>query len=254
LKQWQDEGVDCSLVDRMANSVPGMYMVNVADDGERSFLYWRKNSPASRMFDDQDRAVQHFAKIADYDYLYLSGISLAILGSESRERVMRLLERYRQNGGKIIFDGNYRPKLWSNAEQAQNAYIQMYKLTDIALPTVDDEIELFGYSSAERVMQAVQDCGVTEIVVKMGGEGCLALSDGVVTNVAAEAVEPLDTTAAGDSFNAGYIASRLSGASNVDACSAGHHLFDYSSKFGAGHEQIEIGSINQSRTRAKPLV
>jgi 2-dehydro-3-deoxygluconokinase len=224
LDEWQAERVDCSLVARMPNSVPGMYMINVDDEGERSFLYWRKDSPASRLFDDSQSAEQLFQSIAQYDYLYLSGISLAILPLESRERLFNLLETYRLNGGKIVFDGNYRPNLWSSSETAQQVYTRMYKITDVALPTLEDETLLFGFTTAEEVMRSIRDHGVTELVVKMGGEGCLALHDGIVDFIESECVEPLDTTAAGDSFNAGYLSARFKGESGIDACRAGHSL------------------------------
>ena len=224
LEEWQSEGVDCSLVTRMPNSVPGMYMINVADDGERSFLYWRKDSPASRLFDSTKLAEELFQSIASYDYLYLSGISLAILPVESCNRLFDLLEKYRRQGGKLVFDGNYRPSLWSSIEAARQVYRRMYQITDIALPTLEDEELLFGFSSGEEVMQAIRGHGVKEMVVKMGGEGCLALDGGVVSFVGAEVVQPIDTTAAGDSFNAGYLAARFNGHSGIESSLAGHRL------------------------------
>jgi len=224
LGEWKKEGIDCSLVTRIPNSVPGMYMINVADDGERSFLYWRKNSPASRIFDDAAVSEKLFKSINAYEYLYLSGISLAILPSESRQRLMSLLESYHQQGGKLIFDGNYRPNLWSGVAEAQQAYAQIYQISDIALPTFEDEALLFEYSSSEQTMQAIRDFGASEVIVKMGADGCLALHNGTITVIATEPVEPVDTTAAGDSFNAGYLAARLKGSSEIDACYAGHAL------------------------------
>lgn len=224
LEEWRKEGVDCSLIARMPNSVPGMYMINVDDTGERSFMYWRKGSPASRLFDDPVDAAKLFQKISEHDYIYLSGISLAILESESRERLLGLLFEYRQQGGKIIFDGNYRPHLWPSVDLAQQAYSRMYRMTDVALPTFEDEQELFGYESGIQVMKAIREHGVSEAVVKMGGDGCLGLHDGVVSFVESELVTPIDTTAAGDSFNAGYLAARFSGESGTDSCSAGHKL------------------------------
>jgi len=224
LEQWAKEGIDCSLVARMHNSVPGMYMINVDEQGERSFLYWRKHSPASRLFDNADSAEKLFESIANYEYLYLSGISLAILPSNSCEALLDLLKTYRNQGGKVIFDGNYRPALWSSQSIAQEVYSKMYQLTDVALPTLEDEELLFGFDSAEQVMQAVRELGVQEVVVKMGEGGCLALYDDSLNYVAAESIEPVDTTAAGDSFNAGYLAARLKGDAGVEACHAGHKL------------------------------
>ncbi|RBP49724.1 sugar kinase [Arenicella xantha] len=224
LQQWQDEGVDCSLVRRMPNSVPGMYMIDVAEDGERSFLYWRKNSPASQLFDDIDQTTKLFQALNNSDYLYLSGISLGILPEQSLHGLFGYLRAFREAGGKIIFDGNYRPSLWLNVETAQQVYTQMYAITDVALPTLEDESLLFGYETAEQLVDVISAAGVSEIVVKMGSAGCLSVCDRVHEYVAAVVTKPVDTTAAGDSFNAGYLSARLTGSSAVDACAAGHAL------------------------------
>ena len=224
LKEWEKENVNCSLVTRMPNSVPGMYMINVADDGERSFLYWRKHSPASRLFDDAEYVENLSQSITGFDYIYLSGISLAILPCESCDRLFEMLEKYRLQGGKIIFDGNFRPNLWSSNEAAQKTYQRMYQITDVALPTLEDEELLYGYSSAEELIKSIRSWGVSELVVKMGGDGCYSLVDGELNFVDTEFVDPVDTTAAGDSFNAGYLAARFKGQSGADSCLAGHAL------------------------------
>ena len=224
LDEWRAEAIDCSLISRMPNSVPGMYMINVAEDGERSFLYWRKNSPASRLFDDAEHADRLFRSLRKFSHIYLSGISLAIYPATSRARLFDLLAAYRNEGGKLIFDGNYRPNLWPSVAMAQQAYVQMYRLTDIALPTLEDEAMLFGFDTAEQVITATAKHGVPEIVVKMGGEGCLAFYNEESSFVSAMPTTPVDTTAAGDSFNAAYLAARLHGSTVVDACNAGHAL------------------------------
>jgi len=224
ISEWQQEKIDCSMIERMPNSVPGMYMIDIDDHGERSFFYWRKNSPASRLFDDNEKVAELFSQLHNFNHLYLSGISLAILPTNSLSRLFDYLTEYRAKGGKIIFDGNYRPGLWQNTEIAQQAYQAMYKITDIALPTLEDEELLFGFDTAEKLIDVIRGHGVGEIVVKMGGEGCLVYCDQITEYVSATPTTPVDTTAAGDSFNAGYLAARFSGAKAVDACNAGHQL------------------------------
>ncbi len=224
LEQWSAEGVDCSQVRRQAGGVPGMYLVTVAADGERSFLYWRKNSPASQMFVVESAAQSIAQSLAEFEYVYLSGISLAILDADSLERLFGILEAYRADGGKVVFDGNYRPLLWPSVDHAKTAYQRMYRMTDIALPTLEDEAELFGYESAAEVMRAAVELGVKEVVVKQGALGCLSYFEGVSTTVDAQKVKAIDTTAAGDSFNAGYLAARLAGDDVISACRAGHEL------------------------------
>lgn len=224
IKEWRAEGVDCANVIQQPGRVPGMYMVNVAANGERSFLYWRKDSPASQMF-RSDSAIEHIANSLNaFEYVYLSGISLAILDETSLQKLLNVLNSYRSSGGKIVFDGNYRPHLWGTPERAKKAYQAIYRLTDIALPTLEDEAELFGFESAEEVINATLDYGVREVVVKQGAKGCLAHYDGNSVLVEAEKVKPIDTTAAGDSFNAAYLAVRFDGQDVSSACRSGHRL------------------------------
>ena len=224
LDEWAKEGIDCSLIQRFENSVPGLYMINLNEEGERSFSYWRKRSPASRVFEDSGSVDKLYKKLSAYHYVYLSGISLAILQPSSRDRLIELLSKLAAQNVQIIFDGNYRPNLWRDVDEARQAYRRMYELTDIALPTLDDEKLLFGVESAEQVIEMISSWGPTEIIVKRGADGCLALSNGVVSTIEANPVVPVDTTAAGDSFNAAYISARLQGETAEAACKAGHCL------------------------------
>lgn len=222
--QWQSEGVGCKLVDRYPNSVPGLYMIEIDAHGERSFHYWRDSSPARRLFDDADKADKLFAVLNSHEWLYLSGISIALYSEPSRQTLFKLLADYRKQGGKVVFDGNYRPKLWPNEEQAKDAYAAMYQLTDIALPTLDDEQLLFAGEDQDTVVSRLQSWGVGEICLKMGAQGCLVITDKETQVVKTPQVSVVDTTAAGDSFNGGYLAARMAGKLPQQAASAGHAL------------------------------
>lgn len=224
VEQWSKEGVGCSLIDYQSDAVPGMYLIETDDSGERSFYYWRDSSPARRLFDDAGRANGLFEQFSNFGYLFLSGITLAIYSDSSRQRLFSLLSQYRDKGGKVIFDGNYRPKLWESREITKQAYESMYRLTDIALPTIDDEQALFGDADSDSVVKRLQSWGVQEIVLKMGEKGCLVTTAESSETVPAKRVTPVDTTSAGDSFNAGYMAARFKGKSAADAALSGHGL------------------------------
>lgn len=222
---WQHEQVHTGLIQRLDNKMPGLYFIETDDHGERTFWYWR-NDAAARFWLDSAQADEICQQLAHYDYLYLSGISLAILPPASREKLMVLLSACRQNGGKVIFDNNYRPRLWADKASAQQAYAEMLRHTDMAFLTLDDEDLLWGEQPLDAVISRTRQAGVQEIAIKRGADSCLvAVGDEPLRDVAAIKLakeKVIDTTAAGDSFSAGYLAIRLAGGSAEDAAARGH--------------------------------
>ncbi|MGE9553755.1 sugar kinase [Erwinia amylovora] len=222
---WQQEKVGTSLIQRMETKLPGLYVIETDAQGERTFYYWR-NDAAARFWLGSEQGDEICRKLAHFDYLYLSGISLAILSPQSREKLMALLATCRQNGGKVIFDNNYRPRLWPSPEVSQAAYQGMLACTDIAFLTLEDETLLWGEASVEQVIARTHAAGVSEVVIKRGAESCLvSLAEQPLTEVPAvklPASSVVDTTAAGDSFSAGYLAVRLSGGNAEEAARRGH--------------------------------
>lgn len=222
---WQQEKVETALVQRLDSKMPGLYFIETDDHGERTFWYWR-NDAAARFWLDSAQADAICQQLAHYDYLYLSGISLAILPAASREKLMSLLSACRQNGGKVIFDNNYRPRLWADKASAQQAYAEMLRHTDMAFLTLDDEDLLWGEQPLDAVIARTRAAGVQEIAIKRGADSCLvAVGDEPLREVAAIKLakeKVIDTTAAGDSFSAGYLAVRLAGGSAEDAAARGH--------------------------------
>ncbi|PSW20844.1 sugar kinase [Photobacterium sanctipauli] len=208
---WQQEKINTDLVFQLEDKNPGLYLIETDNTGERTFHYWRNDSAARYWLEHVD-SQQLTSQLAGFDMIYLSGISLAILPDAARETLYQVLETCKQQGSKIVFDNNYRPRLWANADTAAKHYQRILSLTDTALLTFDDEIMLYGEHSVEACIERSQQCGVREIIIKRGAEDCLVIADGNQMSVAATRVDNVvDTTAAGDSFSAGYLAKRLTG-------------------------------------------
>ena len=222
---WQAENVNTDLIQRMSDRMPGLYYIETDDTGERTFYYWR-NEAAAKFWLESAQSAAICEQLANFDYLYLSGISLAILSPSSREKLLALLSQCRANGGKVIFDNNYRPRLWASKEETQKVYQQMLECTDIAFLTLDDEDALWGEKPVEEVIARTHAAGVSEVVVKRGADSCLvsvsgeALVDVPAVKLPKEKV--VDTTAAGDSFSAGYLSVRLTGGDAQAAAKRGH--------------------------------
>lgn len=225
LDAWEAENVGTGLIQRMSDRMPGLYYIETDETGERTFYYWR-NEAAAKFWLESEAAAAICEELATFDYLYLSGISLAILSQASREKLLSLLRECRANGGKVIFDNNYRPRLWASKEETQQVYQQMLECTDIAFLTLDDEDALWGEKPVEEVIARTHAAGVQEVVVKRGADSCLvAIAGQPIVDVPAVKLPKenvVDTTAAGDSFSAGYLAVRLTGGDAQAAAQRGH--------------------------------
>ncbi|MDI4666303.1 sugar kinase [Xanthobacter autotrophicus] len=222
------EGVDMGLVPRLRGRVPGLYLITTDDAGERSFNYWRDTAPARTLF-EADGWQQVAAALVDARAVYFSGITLSLYSNQGLGRFLAALEMAASNTQSRtlrVFDGNFRPRNWAgDLNRARTVFAEALKRASMALPTFEDEVALWGDASPAATIERMTTYGLTEVVVKNGAAGALVHAEGRTVEVPVErAVSPLDTTGAGDSFNAGYLAARLKGAGPEEAARAGHRL------------------------------
>jgi 2-dehydro-3-deoxygluconokinase len=219
------EGVKSDLILRVPGRQPGLYIIETDTKGERAFTYWRDSSPARELFE-----LPEWGRVAESlmsaRLIYFSGITLSLYSNNGLGRLLAVLEMARQQGARIVFDGNFRPRGWKgDLPRTRAVFLEALKRVDVALPTYDDEAVLWGDASPEQTVERMQAFGIGEIAVKNGPHGALVSANGRQEYVpAAEVPEPVDTTAAGDSFNAAYMAARLAGESPAAAAAAGHRL------------------------------
>jgi 2-dehydro-3-deoxygluconokinase len=224
IDQWRAEGVGVDMVIRAKGRTPGLYAIRTDDAGERQFYYWRDQAPARDLFTfpEIDAIAE---RLFDYDYIYLSGITLSLYTPEQRSRLHELLDAARTRGCKIMFDTNYRPRGWRNAGAAREAILELLPRIDLAAPTLSDDQQIFGDKDATNCADRHHAIGPGEVVVKMDAAGCLVSTPDIREDVATTVQSsPVDTTGAGDSFNAGYLAARLSGLAPVEAARRAHRL------------------------------
>ncbi len=219
------EGVNTELIMRVPGRMPGLHLIETDKKGERKFYYWRDTSPARDLFELPNWAVVAEALLSAR-VIYFSGVTLSLYSNTGLGRFLAALELARKQGVLVAFDGNFRPRGWKgDLARTRTVFGEALKRVDIALPTFEDEAVLWGDANPEATVNRLQAFGIGEIVVKNGSENAMvADKSGRESVPVPEVVEPVDTTAAGDSFNAAYLAARLSGQAPVTSAALAHGL------------------------------
>lgn len=238
LADWQAEGVGTRLVQRIPGALPGLYVIQTDPNGERRFLHWRDNAAARRLFDHLDPAA-----LDAFEVLYVSGITLSIYAEPARATLLAALDAARARGAWVVFDTNFRPRGWPDPAQARALYAAMFERATIVLASTEDLDTLYG---PEGTALLLRHAPTTEIVLKSPEPQSRIYAGGQQALVQPAPVDQvLDTTAAGDSFAAGYLVARLRGAAPIAAAKAGHHL--------AGHVVRHPGALIPSSAMPAPF-
>ncbi|HEY8618405.1 sugar kinase [Phenylobacterium sp.] len=218
-----EEGIADDLTLRVEGRLPGLYAIERDAAGERRFFYWRGEA-AVRSYFDHVEADALRAAFGQAELVFLSGVSLAVVGERGRALLGELLAEAQGQGVAIGFDPNYRPRLWRDAAEAQaaaEAVIPFCRYVSVSGP----DAEALCGGSAEQVAQAWAAHGA-EVIRREEDRTVAIHADGAVDVLppGPGAAKVVDTTGAGDSFNGGYLAARLAGASARDAVEAGRRL------------------------------
>lgn len=217
IKTWASYGVRGHLTRFIDDKLPGLYLVETDEYGERDFIYYRENAAARYMFEGTD-GVALLNQLSTFDVIYFSGITLAILKEPYREGFLNRLRELKQAGVKIVFDCNYRARLWPSIEVAQACVNLVIPFVDIALPSFGDSNLLFGDHTLGDCVNRYLSAGVSKVIASEGEKGYMIATPESQQYYNIEGVKPVDTTGAGDSFSGAYVAGMMAGMDDVSAC------------------------------------
>lgn len=222
-----DERVFLSPYAQTEAGAPGLYAISTDSVGERSFTYWRSEAAVRHLLTGEiaDREVEF---LFDFDVLYLSGITLAVLSDDGRARLLNVIEAFASKGLEVMFDVNYRPHLWQSHSPHVNVPSLMGRV--IAASTIvkigqDEGAAVFDTKTVAQTIERLSEFGEAALVVTDGAARITVYADGNTDSIEFDTVaRVVDATAAGDSFSAGLLAARLAGASLQQSAKAGQQL------------------------------
>ncbi|MEU1954860.1 sugar kinase [Nocardia rhamnosiphila] len=174
--------------------------------------YHRRDSAGSRLCAaDSVAALKEMPRI-----LHLTGVTPAVSASAA-EATTEAVRIAREGGALISFDVNFRSRLW-DMDTAAATLRPLARAADVVVAS-EDELGLIASDPAELI-----DCGVSEVVIKLGSHGAAVHTAAGVTTAAGHRVGVVDSIGAGDAFTAGYLSALLDGGGVAERLARGNTL------------------------------
>ena len=205
IQELKRNGVDTSCVKVKKGTLTTLaFVANEPETGERSFIFYRK--PWVSGTSDSALSIQD----VDFDYvknakiLHVSGFALS--QNPSRTAILAAVKHAKKEGVKVSFDPTLRLDVWSSERTIRKLYRQMLKLSDIATFSQEEATFIFRTENPERAARISLKHGVDMVGIKLGVNGALVMTrEGKKVHVPAFKVKTIDTTGAGDGWNAGLL-------------------------------------------------
>ncbi len=197
-------GVNVENVEIDDNYFTTLAFVSLAENGERSFSFSRKQS-ADLMLQPKELQID---KLKQTRALHFS--SLSMVAEQAYSATLEAIKIAKQNNAYIHFDPNYRPSLWASEEHAREkitealSYCDILKISEYELGFLVKEDNLTDIDKIKMAVKKIRTAypNLALIHVTMGENGVLVTTSDDYIYHPAEKTEVVDTTGAGDAYGA----------------------------------------------------
>ncbi|MET3919219.1 sugar kinase [Arthrobacter sp. UYEF20] len=205
LRELLAEGLD--VVCTRDGTAPTGLMIKERRTSRSVKVWYYRSGSAGSMLAPEDIPAE---KIAQARLLHLTGITPALSPAAARA-TQYAVDSAKHAGTLVSFDLNYRSALWPK-ESAASAFRGLIRQADVVFAGDEEAAIVVGASEDPlELARRVAALGPSQVIIKLGAEGCVALVDGESYHQPAVAIQPLDTVGAGDAFVGGYLAEMLTG-------------------------------------------
>lgn len=191
-------GLDLQFLDRHASAGPQLTVVLVRN-GDRAFLSRRAGHARPASF-EAALALPHATHLHIAEYATLHEMGDAISAAKA-------------HGLTVSLDPS-----WDDELIRDPHFFERAAGVDVFLPNQDEACALTGQSEPIAALERLK-CHFPLVALKRGGDGAMIGVEGQTLHLASPPVEVVDTTGAGDAFNAGLLHAWLGGA-DAEGCLA----------------------------------
>jgi 2-dehydro-3-deoxygluconokinase len=202
------------LAEAIIPGEPGIYGISPDPLRQPASSYWRERSSARVLF-SAITGPQLIDLVPQVDILIVTGVTLALCSADSYERLCRWIERCKPKC-RVIFDTNFRPAMWPQADEARRRSRRMELLASVVATSAEDEKLLWNAQDIASALERSR-CSGREVVLRAGRDGCWIGGSDNWEHIPACPSPTVSAVGAGDGHLAGYIAARLSGRSRLSA-------------------------------------
>ncbi len=199
LKRLKNDGVDVSHIKVLKGYTTGIAFVMYYSTGERRFVFHLRYSAAGQLSPahvDEDY-------VSRFNVLHIMGSSLSIT-EDSRNACYKALEIIYKKGGIVTFDPNLRPEL-IGIERIREISYPVIEKSKVIMPSKTELEALTGNKDIVKGAKKLLSMGPDIVVVKLGSEGSIAVTDEKVVKMSTFNVKEIDPTGAGDVHDAAFI-------------------------------------------------